>query len=101
MEELIKKTLISKEVFYKIATASALMQKAGIKLTKAKLFMDVGINSLQMLTEQKPVNFRDSLKNLIEQKALSNAIPTPKEVLPDISWAKHYPVIIEGFYEGN
>lgn len=59
-----------------------------------RLFTALGIRSLERLGEQEPRGFRSQLKELIENTGIVKAIPSPKEVMSDVCWARLYPVII-------
>jgi len=72
-----------------------LTRKPGIKEVKARLFLAAGVRSLHDLGERKPAELRDRLETMILAAGLPRAVPTPKEVLSDVAWARIYPVILE------
>lgn len=72
-----------------------LTRKPGIKAVKARLFLAAGIRSLHDLGDRKPGELRAGLEALILAERLPRAVPTPKEVLSDVAWARIYPVIME------
>lgn len=78
----------------RLVTAADLMREPGIKATKVRPFTAAGIRSLKHLGEQEPRAFRSQLEELIAKTGIVKAIPTPKEVMSDVSWARLYPVII-------
>ncbi len=79
----------------RLIVAADLMRKPGIKATKVRLFTAIGIKSLRHLGEQEPLAFRSQLEEFIGRTGIVKAIPTPKEVMSDVSWARLYPVIVE------
>lgn len=79
----------------KLIVAADLMRKPGIKATKVRLFTAMGIRSLKHLGEQNPQSFRSQLEDFIGRTGIVKAIPTPKEVMSDVSWARLYPVVVE------
>lgn len=92
---LASETGIPLETLNGLLTAADLMRKPGVKATKVRLFTAVGIRSLKHLGEQDPQSFRAQLEDFIGRTGIVKAIPTPKEVASDVSWARLYPVIIE------
>lgn len=83
------------EELERLLTAADLMRKPGVKAIKVRLFTAVGIRSLKHLGEQDPGSFRSQLEDFIGRTGIVRAIPTPKEVASDVSWARLYPVVVE------
>ena len=73
-----------------------LMRKPGIKEIKAELFIQAGVYSLKQLGNQDLDTFRIKLEKIIKQNTTkAKTVPTPKEIISDIYWAKIYPIIID------
>jgi hypothetical protein len=74
-----------------------LMRLACLKSAKTRLFMHVGVSSLRDLRKQNSVEFREQLQRVIADTQSVKAVPTPKEIVSDISWAKLHPLIVDAF----
>ena len=94
--DLARRASIPEDDLYRILTMADLMRKAAVKATKTRLFMAAGIRSLRMLGAQSPVEFRNTLRDIIADTGIVKAVPTPKEVASDIAWAKLHPVVVAG-----
>ena len=75
-----------------------LMRLVCLKATKMRLFMHVGMSSLHDLGKQNSVEYREQLQRVIADTQIVKAVPTPKEIAPDISWARLHPVIVDAFW---
>lgn len=92
---LASETNVPLEELDRLLTAADLMRKPGVKATKVRLFTAAGIRSLKHLGEQDPQSFRSELEDFIGRTGIVKAVPTPKEVASDVSWARLYPVVVE------
>ena len=79
----------------KYMIAADLMRLKGVQIIKSKLFMAVGIKSLKMLGEQDPQIFGLKLEEYVQKTKIVKAVPKPKEVLSDITWARLLPKLID------
>jgi len=93
-EALSKELKITKNNLEKYIIAADLMRLKGVQVVKSKLFMAVGIKSLKMLGEQDPQIFGLILEEHVKKTKIVKAVPKPKEVLSDITWARLHPIIV-------
>ena len=93
-EALSKELKITKNNLEKYMIAADLMRLKGVQIIKSKLFMAVGIKSLKMLGEQDPQIFGLKLEEYVQKTKIVKAVPKPKEVLSDITWARLHPIIV-------
>ena len=94
-EALSKELKITKMNLEKYIIAADLIRLKGVQIVKSKLFMAVGINSLNMLGKQDPEKFRLKMEEYIIKTKIVRAVPKPKEVLSDITWAGLLPEVVE------
>jgi len=48
--------------------------------------------------KQNSVEFREQLQRVIADTQIVKAVPAPKEIVSDISWAKLHPLIANAFW---
>lgn len=74
-----------------------LMRMPGIKNTRARLYLEAGIDCVAEFARQEPGAMRDSLVTFVESEKTNKprTAPLPKEIATGIAWAKILPVVIK------
>ncbi len=90
-----KKTNIPLRDIEKLVCIADLMRLPGTKTVKVRLLMSNGIKTLKILGQQDPDTYRLRCKKVIERTGIAKAVPTPKEVISDIEWARLFPSVVD------
>ena len=72
-----------------------LMRLPGVKNTRATLYLEAGLDSVEKFSVQDPLEARKYLIDFVEKTKIAKIAPLPKELETQIAWAKLYPIVVE------
>lgn len=72
-----------------------LMRLPGVRNTRATLYVEAGLDSVEKFSTQDPIEARKYLMDFVEKTKIAKIAPLPKELETQIAWAKLYPIIVE------
>ncbi len=94
-EELSAKTGIRAEAILELVKLSDLARIRGVKSTRARLYYDAGVDSVEKMAKWNPRKLRAMLIDFVEKTGFEGIAPLPKEAESTVAEAKKLPKIVE------
>ena len=88
-------TGMPEDAIFELVKLSDLARLPGVKGIRARLYYDVGVDSVEKMADWEPEALRIMVTNYVEQTGFNGTPPLPKEVRSTIANAKKLPKIIE------
>ena len=79
----------------RLVKTADLMRLPGVNNTRATLYLEAGLDSVEKFSTQDPVEARKYLIDFVEKTKIAKIAPLPKELETQIAWAKLYPIIVK------
>jgi hypothetical protein len=86
--ELSTKADIPEEVILELVKLSDLARLPGVKGIRARLYYNAGIDTVEKMAEQDPVNLLAAMREFVEETGFDGIAPLPKEIEASITTAK-------------
>jgi hypothetical protein len=93
--ELAKRCNLPIEVILEFVKLSDLARIPGVKAIRARLYFDVGIDSIEKMAMQSPEKLREICIEFVERTGFSGIAPLPKEAEFTVRFAKKLPIVLK------
>ncbi|MDH5482406.1 MAG: DUF4332 domain-containing protein [Candidatus Bathyarchaeota archaeon] len=94
-EELSAKTGIGAETLLELVKLSDPARIRGVKSTRARLYFDAGVDTVEKMAKWDPEKLRTMLIDFVEKTGFDGIAPLPKEAEFSVAEAKRLPRIVE------
>jgi hypothetical protein len=94
-EELSKKAGMPEEAILELVKLSDLARIFGVKSTRARLYYDAEVDTIEKMTKWDPQKLRAMLVDFVERTGFDGIAPLPKEAEFTVTEAKKLPKIVE------
>jgi len=94
-QDLSAKTGIKPEAILELVKLSDLARIRGVKSTRARLYYDAGVDTVEKMAKWNPEKLRAMLIDFVEKTGFDGIAPLPKEAESTVAEAKKLPKIVE------
>jgi len=94
-QKLSEKTNIPDDAILELVKLSDLSRIFGVKATRARLYHDAGIDTVEKMAKQDPEELRAYLMEFVERTHFDGIAPLPKEAKFTVEEARKLPKIVE------
>ncbi len=94
-EELAKRAGIQMQIVLELVKLSDLARLPGVKGTRARLYYDAGVDTVEKLASYEPQELLQVTSEFVVKKGFLGIAPLPKEVSSTIENACHLPRVVE------
>jgi hypothetical protein len=94
--QLTDETGIPEAIILELVQLSDLSRLPGVKGTRARLYLDAGVDSIETMADWEPDALRQLVSRFVERTGFDGIPPLPQEVSSTVACARKLPKVLEG-----